>query len=175
MAWIFDESLPIVFVGILFEAVLLSLFVQTGRRSIMVAMIIVSIFFGGLLVAEWMIVTDTESVEGTLNSISRDLEENDPVRMAGHLSVMAPELKRKVESELGQVVIRRATIKGKPKITIHDVGYGQTATADFKGLIVGSDRRGAFQDFHYLRRFMLHFRRENDKWKLYEYEERPPL
>ena len=175
MTWLLEDPLPIIFLGILIEALLLGLLVQTGRRSVIVAMVGVLILFTGLLVVEQLIVTDAESVESTLGVIAHDLKRNDVNLILSHISPSAPEIRARAASRLDQVVIRRAEIKGRPEIRVDELGRDKTAVADFTGLVAGDVRSGIVPDFHALRKFVVHFRKEDGRWKVIDYKVRNPL
>ena len=173
--WLLEEPLPILFLGILAEAILLAILVQTSHRLLILAMVLLGLLFAGLLVVEKIVVTDGESVEIMLYLAAGDVQRNDIRAVLSHVSTTDSELRRSVEKQMGQVLIKRAEIKGRPKITVQSVGEVTTAVAEFRGLVVANDKRGIIQDGHVLRQFTVRLRRERDAWKIYEYHHNDPL
>ena len=84
MTWVTEEPLPILFVGVLIEGFLLIALLQTAQRALLYLMIVTGILFGGLLLVEFVVVTDAEEVEMTLDTMAADLERDDlPVASDG--------------------------------------------------------------------------------------------
>ena len=175
VTWFFEEPLSLLLIGILIEAFLLCLFLLTGRRSILITMGITCGFSVAALITEHIVVTDGEAVIMTLHQITRDLEKNNSAAIAMHIATTAPSLKRVTMSRLRRVEIKDADLKGKPKVTFYSQAGVRCAVADVKGLVVGNDNQGFLQNFHYFRRFLVHFRNEAGIWKVYDYEEQSPL
>lgn len=175
MSWLFEDTLVILFLVVVSEAILLGAWLQTGRSSMILAMVGTLILCGTALVIERFVVTDREAVVVTLEQIAQDLKKNEPLIVATHVASTAPGLRQQVERRMHQIEIKDADIKGRPEVTIFSQGSTKMAEADLKGLVVGSGRKGFLQDIHYFRRFIVRFRNEKGRWKIYEYEEQKPL
>ncbi|MCS7238035.1 MAG: hypothetical protein NZ899_07175 [Thermoguttaceae bacterium] len=66
MVLLVEDPLPILFVGVLAEALLGLALLHTGRMYIVPGMIAVAILTGGAIIAEALIVTDREAIEAQL-------------------------------------------------------------------------------------------------------------
>ena len=74
---ILESPLPAIVFGIFVEAVLAVVFLNTRRKSVLVAIVaVLLIAVGGVALEKWW-VTDREQIEATLNEIARALEAND--------------------------------------------------------------------------------------------------
>ena len=171
MMWLFEDPLPIVFLGILVEALLFGVLVHTGRRSVLVAMAAVLVLLFGLLVAEHFIVTDAESVQQTLEAIAKDLKTNDVDLILSYVSPSAGNVLARAKSRLDQVIVQHAEIKGRPEITVNTNNQVKTAHAELRGFFVVKLRRGIVQEnVQSIRRFTVQLRKENGQWKVFDYE-----
>jgi len=175
MSWLFEETLPIIFIAVLAEAILFGALVHTGRRFIIFVMLAVLGLLGASLLIERIVVTDREAVVATLEQIARDLEKNNTSALAAHIASTAPSLQHRIQTRLARVEVKTADVKGRPDVTLYSQGSVRFAEADIKGLVVGNDRKGLLQDVRYFRRFLIRFRNEGGTWKVYEYEEQSPL
>jgi hypothetical protein len=175
MTWLLEDPLPIVFVGLLIQAILIGILFQTSHRAVIPAIIGVCLRFAGLLAVEAVVVTDAESVADTLDEIAAKLEANQPDILLDHVSSSATDLRQNITSRLSEVVVKQAEVKSRPLVTIHGQGLRPTAEAEFRGLVVGDGRQGMVQNFRYFRRFIVRFQKEDGRWKVYDYEENNPL
>ena len=74
---ILESPLPAIVFGIFVEAVLAVVFLNTRRKSVLVAIVaVLLIAAGGVALEKWW-VTDREQIEATLNGIAGALEAND--------------------------------------------------------------------------------------------------
>jgi hypothetical protein len=74
---ILESPLPAIVFGIFVEAILAVVFLNTRRKSVLAAVLVVLLLtMGGVALERWW-VTDREQIEATLNEISRALETND--------------------------------------------------------------------------------------------------
>ncbi|MBI85850.1 MAG: hypothetical protein CMJ81_21860 [Planctomycetaceae bacterium] len=175
MTWLLEDSLSILFVGLLIEAILTGVLFQTAHRAVIPAIIGVCLLFTGLLALEAIIVTEAESVAATLDEIAATLESNQPDSLLEHVSPSATVLRQDIDSRLRAVIVKLAEVRSRPLVTIHGQDPFLTAEADFRGLIVGDGRQGMVQNFRYFRRFIVRFKKEDGAWKVYNYEESSPL
>ena len=175
MTWITEEPLPILFVGVLIEGFLLIALLQTARRALLYLMIVTGILFGGLLLVEFVVVTDAEEVEMMLDTMAADLERDDLPALLAHISDTAPELQQMARTRLKQVVVSRAAIKGNLQITVRRQKNRSWAIAKFNVVIIASDRTGTVEGYRYARYLVVRLRKQGGRWRMTGFEEHHPL
>ena len=120
-----DEPLRILFVGVVIQAILLGALVQSGRASVIVAIVVVLLLFIGALIIERLVDTPREAVEKTLFAIAADLERNDPNVISEHISATVPRLREQAQNQLVRIEVTQASVKGKPEISFSSVDSRQ--------------------------------------------------
>lgn len=88
MVVLLEDPLPILFVGVLAEALLGLAFFHTGRKEILAGMIGVALLIGGALTVEALVVTDREAIEAQLDRGAEALLRGDTEAV---MALIAPE------------------------------------------------------------------------------------
>jgi hypothetical protein len=168
-----ENPLPVIAIGLLTVAILLSGFFKTGRVSILWAIAAVMGMTAALLAVEHFVRTPKEEIEGTLQGIAGDLARNDLSRVVSHISRTAPELRGEAERILPRLEIERATVKRNLECEFHG-GDPPRATARFNAVLVVSDRRGGIRNQYSPFFFIVDFVFEDGTWKVVRYERHDP-
>jgi hypothetical protein len=146
-----------------------TLFVRTGRASILVAMVAVIGALVGLVVIERMIVTDTEEVEDTLHGIAQNLAANAIPEVLASFAPSCPGIGQ-ARSALNRVTVESATVGRDLQVRINKLTSPPTATAFFTGRIQAKDNSGTIPYENYIRKFKVKLERHGDRWLIADYD-----
>ena len=174
MTWLFEEPLPILFVGVTVEAILAAVLVQTGQRAVLGAMVGTAVLFGGLLLLEKLVETETELVERTLDTIVRDLKKNDVDAVLEHISSQAVSARERLRTMLPQAAIDDVKIKSNLEIMIRPELNPPMAVARFNAVFVGSYRGPVAASGRYPVFLVVTLFKEEGRWKIGDYERHNP-
>ncbi|MHB9046469.1 MAG: hypothetical protein ACYC35_11055 [Pirellulales bacterium] len=174
MTWFLETPVPAIFIGILLEAVLAVILFRTGRGTVLVAMAAVLTLVLVAVAVEWIVVTDVERVEATLDGAAAALESNNLPAVLAYIAPSAQAMRSQVSAILPQVVITKARIRNL-KITVNKFTSPPTAKAEFTANFAGKGAgalQGQFPYENYVRAFTVKLRREGDRWLMTEYQDR---
>ena len=166
----FEQPLYAVFLGVLVEAVLVMVYLQSGKRWLISVMLLVALLAGGGVMLERMVVTDRETVEATMTQIVADIESNDASLVLAHIAKEATKKRAESQRILAMVKFRSVEIRRIIKIeTMPELSPPQ-AKANFTVKPVVSDSSGTIEDFPAPRRLEVTFVKEGDAWRILDYE-----
>lgn len=168
MSWLFEDVRPLLLAGLLIEGLLVIFFVRTGRTATFIPIVIVLALMGLAAIVEQLVVTDKEQIAATLDEVAMALKQNDGPVVLRHIDPQATEMRRRVESAIGLVIIREAQYRDL-KVTVHP-GSPPTATAEFIGHVAFTDPKQQAPYERYMRRFRVTLRRDPDRWVMTDYE-----
>jgi len=168
MALLIENPLPIILFGIIAEAILGVILLQTGRGVLLWAM-------GGVLVVvlcgvglEWLVVTDVERVEAVLGRTVAALEDNDLEAVLACCSESADHTRREARRAIRLVEFTRVKIT---RLDIQIIRHTSPpmAKARFSAMVAGRDRKGNFGQVKKPIGFTLTLREEPDGWRVTEH------
>ncbi len=108
---ILESPWPAIVCGIFVEAILAVVFVNTRRKSVLVAMAVVLLLAaGGVALEKWW-VTDREEIESTLNEIADALEANDLERVLSFIAPDAEETPGLARIYMALVTVKSAKVR----------------------------------------------------------------
>jgi hypothetical protein len=151
-----------------------TIFMRTGRASVLVLMAVAVAILAGGVMLERMIVTDREQVEDTVHAIALDLVANDIPAVMSHFAPSAP---RQAEARrvLEDVKVYSASVGNDLEIRINELTTPATATAYFTGRINAKAKRGQTIPYeNFFRKFKVTFERHNRRWLIANYEDADP-
>jgi hypothetical protein len=159
---IFLESpWPILFIGIAVEAVLAIVLLRTGRVTALWGMIGVAAFVLLGLLVEWLVVTDHEAVQHTLDAAVAAVEANDIERLLSCIAPSAQQARKEARWVLDRVEVKMARINDL-EIKINHLTSPPTATAKFQAIGTGRDRKGEFPYQTFAQKVTVELRQEKD-------------
>ncbi|HID78879.1 MAG TPA: hypothetical protein EYP56_23145 [Planctomycetaceae bacterium] len=174
MITLLEEPLPIIFVGIVIEAILAGLFVATRRIALLLLMLATLLVVLALLVVEHLVVTEREQVEATVFGIAEALEANDWDRVKSYCTPDARRTRARID-EAQQLVEILDTGIHNLQISISHVTSPPLAEARFQG-VVTYRRRDPFVGYgRYSARFRVQFRRTGQRWLVTDHIEHQPV
>ena len=168
MSWLLEDPTPTLVAVVLIVAVLTIALIKTGRGSFLLAIAGVALLGGALLVLEWLVVTDRETVEETLSAAAKALEANDAQALSAYIAAESP-MRREVAQEMSRVTINKASWS-RLEVKFNRYTNPPSAVADFMGYINAKDRRGEMPYENFAGRFVVQLRKENDRWVMTGYE-----
>ena len=171
MTMLLENPVPVIFIGIIIEAVLAWVFANTGRNVVVLAMIGVAILVLGGVVLEWVVVTEKEEVEATLDGVAAALEDNDlETLLDEYVWTSAAHTRRRAETALQIVEVTRAKIRNLDVI-INRLTSPPTAEVCFDGTVYFRGRQAGIDADRYSAKFVAELRRENDRWLITDHIE----
>jgi hypothetical protein len=177
MAWLFEQELIIVVVGVLLLLGLGIAWSSTGRNELAYAAGLVLLLVVAGVILERLVVTDRESLEATLQEIARDVAANNHRALYKHLADTAPELRQRAEQELPNYKFQTCRVSKIHNLHVDSGAAPKSAEVEFNVVFSG--------DFHYegvsvnsysgARWIKLHFIQDQDgRWKVEDYEHDDP-
>lgn len=133
MTTLVEDPTPIIFFGVLVEAVLAVVLFRTGRGVLLWAIIGVLVLVLAGVWLEWLVVTEVERVEAVIEGARAALAANDEKGVMKHIHRSAREIRNLVSSGFRQVHFTDAKITNL-KIKINNMTSPPTATADVTGI-----------------------------------------
>jgi hypothetical protein len=171
MTMFLENPMPVIFVGILLEAALATIFVSSRNRSILLAMAAVLVLvFAGVALERW-VVTDVERVEAALDGTAAALEANDLNQILTQcVSPRATRTQAHARQALGLVEIT-STKMNNLSITINPLTSPPTATAEFRGVFHFEPKTAYITQRFYTSDFVVELRLESDRWLITDHIE----
>lgn len=170
MTWLLEEPLAIGLAGLVAGACAVAITARQGRNAMLAAIGITTLVTLLLLVFERWVVTDVEKVEAELASLVVALEANDKLAVLDHLSSAGPLFRRQAKRYLDRVRVRQARVGSDLKIVINQLTIPPSATARFLGRVTFNDAQGTTGYQNLVQRFTLHYRQQEDRWRIVRYE-----
>ncbi len=173
MTTLLENPMPLIFFGIIAEAVLGVILLRTGRGVILWAMLGVLLLVLGGLGLERLVVTEAEQVEATLEAVGEALEANDLDRVFQYVAPEAGMSRARAQQALGMYRVTSLKINNL-KVTINRLTSPPTAKVRFIGAVSGEDRTGMLPYTNHRLGFEVKLRREGDRWLITEHTEGDP-
>ncbi len=172
-AWLEDPTAALV-LGLLAAVVLAVALVRTGRGIHLLALAGVILATLGLVGLEWLVVTEVERVEATVEAGAAALESNDLPRVLEFCAPEAETPRRAAQWALDHARFTQVKITDL-RVTINRLTSPPTATAEVTALLSGRGRGGEFDEPSRPVSLRLFLRPHGDRWLVtgYETDERP--
>ena len=172
MTTLLENPMPVIFIGIIAEAMLATILVSTRQAWALWAMIGVLVLVFAGVGLERLVVTDVERVETALDGVADALEANDLTRLLEeHVSPDAANTRRRAISAMGQVEITSAKISNLT-VTINRLTSRPTARVEFHGAVRYEPRDPERIPYKYYgARFIVELRLEGDRWVITDHIE----
>jgi hypothetical protein len=177
MNWIFESPLTIVLLGAAALALLSTVWVQTGKSQVLIAMGVVGALLIAGLVVERMVQTDREKLEATVRDIAADVRRNDHAQLYQHIAKSAPELRARAQAEIPNYQFTECTVTKFYRVEVKSDKRPKEAEVEFMVSVSGNFNYQGFQtgDGTYLRFVRLYFVEEpNGEWKVRDYAHDDP-
>lgn len=177
MNWIFESPITIVLLGAAVLAVLSTVWVQTGKSQVLIAMGVVGALLIAGLVVERLVQTDREKLEATVREIAANVRRNDHAKLYQHIATSAPELRARAQAEIPNYEFTECTVTKIYRVEVRDEKRPKEAEVEFMVRVSGNFNYQGYQtgDGTYLRFIRLYFvQDENGSWKVRDYAHDDP-
>jgi len=163
MTTLLENPMPIIFFGIVVEAVLATVFVSTRRRVILLVMlgVLVLVFAGVGL--EWLVVTDVERVEATLDDAADALVAGDLDQVYSYIAESAVQTRSRAAWALAMVDFTEINIHDL-EISINKLTSPPTAKARFRVVLHYVPKTELIPYRTYHMGFTVEFEQVGDRW-----------
>jgi len=164
MTWLLEQQMPILLTGAIAVVVLLVVMYQVQKAWAMVAVFVAALVTAGLSLTEYLVVTERERVEGTLDSLDVALEANDAAAISAHID--NERLKELARTFLDWVTIENVKFSNL-KIVTNDLTSPPSASATFMVRVDFESKKATLRDF-VIDKVRLRFVKKNDQWLIDE-------
>ena len=176
MTTLLEDPMPIILLGIVVEAALAFVFVNTRRGAILWAMLgtLVVVFLGVGL--ERLVVTDVEQVEATVDGVIEAMEADDWERLTrDYIAPTATYTLTRAAFARSLIQVTRAKAN-RLEVAINELTSPPTAEARFTGVVYYRLRDPASQIpyEYYAADFIVDLRKEGDRWWIINHSEQNP-
>ncbi len=170
MASLLESPWPAIWFGLCALALLGVAYLNTRRGLLLVLLGVALAISGAGILVEWLVVTDVEEVENTLQEVADALESNDLTRVQSFLDPGADVMRRRTEQYLPLVKVTQVKISDI-KVRINRLIAPPTATVQFFGRISFESRSAAVQTPYgnLIRPFTVKLRKSGKRWLLTGY------
>ncbi|NMC19244.1 MAG: hypothetical protein GYA33_02390 [Thermogutta sp.] len=165
MEWLFEDP-TYLYVGLLIVvAILGGMYVSTVKKEFLWAAAGAAGLIGLVYLADYLVVTDREAVQETIDAGIAALEANDLYSVLDLLAPSAEAARRLASWGLDQIRITRVNVSGV-KITIRRDASPPTAEARFFAVCRYVDKSGSNAYEAYAANFRVVFEKVDDRWLL---------
>ena len=144
-------------------------------RFVWVALVAVFVVVTAIVLLDILIETDEELVSATLHQLAADLQRGDVDAVVASISIDSPDLQREALQRMAQAEVHKATVKPNLETIVSKSRNGLVAKASFNGVLVLSDKLGMIDRQTVPRYFVVHLRKEDDRWRISRYEDLDPI
>jgi len=170
MTTLLEDPMPVIFLGIIAEAVLAMIFASTRQGVVAWVMLgVLVLVFAGVALERW-VVTDVERVEATLDAAVDAVEANDWPRLQQCLSDDAMRTRRRAVTVLGQVEFTSAKLSNL-RVEVNHLTSPPTAQAEFHGSVRFEPRTEMVPYRWYAAEFIVELQLVNDRWLVTDHVE----
>ncbi len=141
MTTLLEDPRPLLYFGILAEAVLAIVLLRTGRGVLLWVMLGLAVLVAAGVWVEWLVVTEVERVEAVLESAMRAVAADDQQAVMEHFHSSATQPRGLVRWAFSYVHFTGAKITGM-KTSIDEKADPPRATVELSGTVWFEARRG---------------------------------
>lgn len=163
--WLTEDAFVPMLTGIFMAVVLLLMAWSARNRLVLYAGLLVAILTAGIVVAEAAIVTDRETVTDLVYELAGHVRANDADAIARHISKEAPEISKRMRSQMERFKVESCSISGVNDFSTED----GIATIDFVAWGQGSERRSGLKSPANPRVQLKLSKQADESWKIIDY------
>ncbi len=174
MTWLLENPLLVLVLGGITALVFGALWLHSGRKPALIAMLVVIAGVVSVLIAGRVIQSDRAAVRATIHRIARDVERNDVEALLRHIHSSVPGVRERAASEMPRYKFEEVKVKQNLEIEVFPQESPPRATAEFNVVVVASDRSGLINGRQVPRFVRITFLKEEDSWRLADYAHDDP-
>ncbi|MCA9213115.1 MAG: hypothetical protein KDB27_08625 [Planctomycetales bacterium] len=172
MTNVFENPVPILFVGVLIFGICFALWTQKRQRKFAAGMVLAILLMIGGVALERLVETESEKVGATIRQIAKDMEANDVNSVISHISGSSAELKSAATAILSRVKVESISVKRNLTVTVSP--SGTKAVAKFNAVGRVEDKTATFGTQNVPRFMTLEFAKEQGVWRVFDYKDEMP-
>lgn len=173
MTSLLENPLPTAVGGVMVVAVLGIIWINTGHKAVLYALLGAIGLFGALILLEKFVVTDREKIESAIRTIEVALEEDDANTVVSYIARDKTKIQQDARQYLATYVIESLNVS-QLEIEVDPDNLPPIATAKFAVTVRGSRRDGAITNQAYPFSLVVTFRKQDDdQWRIDGYELKP--
>ncbi len=175
MTWLFENPVPAIIIGGLTAAILGGGWLQTGRKWLLYAMIMMIVLTFAAVILERVVITDREQITATLHEIAAAVERNDVDTALGYVYSGSPEVRSYAAAELARYEFTEVDIKRNLEIEVFPKANPPRAVAEFNVTVRLSVRDTLYTNNRIPRWVQVTFYQEADgTWRVGGYQHDEP-
>lgn len=174
MSILWESPVPILVIGIVLEAILGALLVNTRRAWIAGVMLIVLLLVVAGALATRFIITENKRIMATLDGAAAALEANDLGRTLTYVVPSANQTRDRARQVLNSIDITSLALRNMEIGEINRLTSPPTVETKFTVVLRFKDRTGMFPYDHYVTGLIVHLRKEEDRWLITDHVELDP-
>ena len=174
MTWLVENPMPVIYVTVLVQLILLGILVMTGRGVMLFAMVGVGALAGALLLIEYLVVTDREEIQDTLSATAAAIAANDATTVKQFIAPEDERTRNRIDQEFDDYYFESVSIKSNLKIEVTK-GDPPTALATFNAVAVGGDKQGGTRGVTVPRFLKVWLRKDGPNWVITRHEDHDAL
>ncbi len=174
MNWLFEQTMPIVLMTVFGIILMISGYLQTGKRGLLFGAGAVGAIGLMLLIIGQVIVTEREKIRETIFAVAGAVERNDLPGVLRHVSPESDAIRRRIEAEFPRFEFGNVKIKRNLTIEIDEASQPPRGEANFNATVVVSDKTGFLKDRLIPRRVKVIFLHEGEQWLISDYQHGDP-
>lgn len=163
MSFLVESPLPIIFFGVIVEAVLATIFVSTQKAGVLVGMLGVVVLVLAMVGLEWLVVTQGEEVEATIDQIAKAMKADDWKKVDTYLAPDADQTRAQARFAKRHIRVTDTKVRHL-EVQINEHTSPPTAMATFDGVIYYEGKDHFTAPGWYPARFEVEFRKAGDRW-----------
>jgi hypothetical protein len=176
MSWWLENPLPIVLLGGVTVFILGAIWLQSGHKGMMYAMLAAIVFTATAMLVERTVETDREQVRKTLLDVAGDVERNDLNAVMKHVHPTLTNVRQEAEAEMQRWDFDDVSIKQNLEIVVFPDEQPPRAVAEFNVSVIVTDQSGSMGQQRGLQLARVTFLKVGEEWLVSHYEyERPDL
>jgi hypothetical protein len=170
-----ESPWPALLIGGLVTAILASGWLQTGRQSLLYAMLAAIVLTLAAVGVERLVVSDREQVDMTLHEIARLVEGNDISHALEYVHSAKQAVRAEAAYELPRYKFQQVSIAHNLEIQVEPRHLPPKATAAFNAIVKLGFADGSWSDQTVVRFVRVTFLQETDgRWRVAGYEHHDP-
>lgn len=174
MSWLVENPMPVIYVTVVVQLILVGILVLTGRGVLLFAMLGVGAVAGLLLLVEYVVVTDVEQIQDTLAATAAAIATNDANAVKEFVAAEDTRTRNAIDNLYDDFYIERVSIKSNLKIEVTPA-EPPTALATFNAVAVGGEQRSGTRGVTVPRFLKVSLRKDGDRWLITDHEHRDAL
>ncbi len=174
MSIFWESPVPILVIGIVLEAILGAILVNTRRVWVVWPMLGVLLLVAAGVAATRLVVTENKRIMATLDGAAAALEANDLDQVSAYVVPGANQTRNRARQVLDAVEFTSVGLRGVEIGEINRLTSPPTVETRFTVVLRFKDRTNMYPYDHYVVGLIVHLRKDGDRWLVTDHIEIDP-